>query len=250
MTLNISIILFSLGPEEAKKNQSQKGPDIRRKEVDKESLPMPPTANLLRSLSRPLGLRGAASAPQQHGGRGLRRKPGGRGGRRRPGQLTARPPSARTDAPTLGKPKLALARLLTRRVSGHRTPRAWRQRSALPSGRPRSPRTRQPFLEQRLPTWLLLPENASLSVDRAQDGLVEREARIPAVPDIPTEVPDMWVRSSQAIQPQLTSKLTAATKGSRASPAQPTHSTVRNSQLLQATVSECCHFGFGVLFCF
>ncbi|XP_041496092.1 translation initiation factor IF-2-like [Microtus oregoni] len=34
-------------------------------------------ANLLRSLSRPLGSGGAASAPQQHGGRGLRRKPGG-----------------------------------------------------------------------------------------------------------------------------------------------------------------------------
>lgn len=37
----------------------------------------PPTANLLRSLSRPLARRGAASAPQQHGGRSLRRKPGG-----------------------------------------------------------------------------------------------------------------------------------------------------------------------------
>ncbi|XP_074190009.1 uncharacterized protein LOC109435111 [Rhinolophus sinicus] len=37
----------------------------------------PPTANLLRSLSRPLRLRSAASAPQQHGGRSLRRKPGG-----------------------------------------------------------------------------------------------------------------------------------------------------------------------------
>jgi len=44
----------------------------------------PPTANLLRSLSRPLGLRGAASAPQ-HGGRGLRRKPGGGEGGDGPG---------------------------------------------------------------------------------------------------------------------------------------------------------------------
>lgn len=45
----------------------------------------PRTANLLRSLSRPLGLRGAASAPQQHGGRGLRRKPGGGEGGDGPG---------------------------------------------------------------------------------------------------------------------------------------------------------------------
>ncbi|XP_040586961.1 serine/arginine repetitive matrix protein 3-like [Mesocricetus auratus] len=68
-------------------------------------------ANLLRSLSRPLGSAGAASAPQQHGGRGLRRKPGG--GEASDGRaVTARPPArpaARprgTDSPPWGNATL------------------------------------------------------------------------------------------------------------------------------------------------
>lgn len=72
--------------------------------------------------------------------------------------------------------------------------------------------------------------------------------RIPAIPDIANEVPDTWVRSSWAVHPPLNSQLTAAMKVTRARPAQPTHGIVRKNKLLQATVSECCHFGFGVLF--
>ncbi|XP_047638781.1 translation initiation factor IF-2-like [Phacochoerus africanus] len=81
---------------------------------------------------------------------------GGRGGRRRAGQLTARPPPG-TDSPTLRNLKLP------RRGSAPPEPRVPNPAGLVlvlrsPLGEAPKPRTRQPFLEGRRPTWLLLPE--------------------------------------------------------------------------------------------
>lgn len=115
----------------------------------------PPTANLLRSLSRPLRLRSAASAPQQHGGRGLRRKPGGGEVGDGPGRCRPARALPGTELPTRANPKWARARLPEHRGPGPRRPGPRAPLS--PRGGPEAP-ARQPVTELRRPTRLLLPE--------------------------------------------------------------------------------------------
>ncbi|XP_040352806.1 serine/arginine repetitive matrix protein 1-like [Herpailurus yagouaroundi] len=93
---------------------------------------------------------------------------GGRGGRRRAGRLTARPPArGRHRLPHRREPEVGPRAAPHPQESRGTEPRGPGARVPLsPRG---SPGTRQPFLDQRRPTWLLLPENASLNMEKAQD---------------------------------------------------------------------------------
>ncbi|XP_058542359.1 synapsin-1-like [Neofelis nebulosa] len=141
---------------------------------------------------------------------------GGRGGRRRAGRLTARPPAAGTDSPTVGNPKLARARLLTPKSPGAPNPAGLVPEFRSPLGeapKPRDPaalpgaatahlapppRVWMPFISSSYVIALTRTSNVILSKEcfsqhGKSPGLPSWRERpqIPAFPDIPNEVPDM-----------------------------------------------------------